>query len=124
MSYGYIYETAQKIQLGWADEASDVVFGGLSLSGHYSGLADYEQSVDRVAGLENELAGVRAERDMKLIKLGDANRQAYYGLLGTPSYGEDCTLLPRWGYTRRSDRSSGLTRSQTGQTTYTSGEAI
>lgn len=124
MSYGYIYSTAQKIQLGWSDEAGDVEFGGLSLSGHYSGLADYEHSVDRVAVLENELAGARAERDMKLVTLGDLNRQAYHGLLGTPGYGEDCTLLPRWGYTRRSDRSSGLTRSKQGQAPFTSGEAV
>ena len=110
MSYNYIYHSAQKISLGWGDEAKEVTFGGLSWSGHQSGVAAYEEAVDRVAVLENELAGARVERDVKLVDLGDLNRKAHYGLLGDPNYGDDCPLIARWGYTRRSDRSSGLTR--------------
>ena len=110
MSYNYIYHSAQKISLGWGDEAKEVAFGGLSWSGHQSGVIAYEEAVDRVAVLENELAGARVERDVKLTDLGDLNRQAHHGLLGTPGYGDDCPLYARWGFTRRSDRSSGLTR--------------
>lgn len=110
MSYNYIYHSAQKISLGWGDEAKDIPFGGLSWSGHHSDVVAYEQAVDRVAVLENELAGARVERDVKLADLGDLNRMAHYGLLGDPNYGDDCSLVARWGYTRRSDRSSGLTR--------------
>ena len=110
MSYNYIYHSAQKISLGWGDEAKDMPFGGLSWSGHHSGVTAYEEAVDRVAVLENELAGARVERDVKLADLGELNRKAHYGLLGDPNYGDDCPLIARWGYTRRSDRSSGLTR--------------
>ena len=85
MSYSYIYQSAQKITLGWGDEAKETPFGGLTWSGHFSGVAAYEGALDRVAVLENELAGARVERDVKLVELGDLNRQAHYGLLGRVS---------------------------------------
>jgi hypothetical protein len=125
MSYSYIYQSAQKITLGWGDEAKETPFGGLTWSGHFSGVATYEGALDRVAVLENELAGARVERDVKLVELGDLNRQAHYGLLGTPGWGDDCSLMARWGYIRRSDRSSGLTRSSNAQSKFVvSGEGI
>jgi hypothetical protein len=100
MSYSYIYQSAQKITLGWGDEAKETPFGGLTWSGHFSGVATYEGALDRVAVLENELAGARVERDVKLVELGDLNR-------------------------RRSDRSSGLTRSSNAQSKFVvSGEGI
>ena len=52
MSYSYIYQSAQKITLGWGDEAKETPFGGLTWSGHFSGVAAYEGALDRVAVLE------------------------------------------------------------------------
>ena len=63
----YIYQSAQKITLGWGDEAKETPFGGLTWSGHFSGVVAYEGALDRVAVLENELAGARVERDVKLV---------------------------------------------------------
>jgi len=51
MSYSYIYQSAQKITLGWGDEAKEIPFGGLTWSGHFSGVAAYEGALDRVAVL-------------------------------------------------------------------------
>lgn len=110
MSYNYIYHSAQKISWVGGMKLRKLRLAVFHWSGDYSGVTAYEEAVDRVAVLENELAGARVERDVKLVDLGEIIRKAHYGLLGDPNYGDDCSLIARWGYTRRSDRCSGLTR--------------
>lgn len=110
MSNAYIVPKAELISLGWGDAAKDVVFGGVSWSGHLADLTACLESDACIAGLESQLAGERAERDANRAKLAETNRKSHYGLLATPGYGEDYALLARWGYTRRSEQDSGLTR--------------
>ncbi len=110
MSNAYVVSKGEMISLGWADAAKDVVFGGVSWSGHYTALTACHDSDTRILQLENQLAGERATRDANRARLGESNRKVYLGLLGHENFGDDCSLLPRWGYTRRSDQDSGLTR--------------
>ena len=110
MSNNYMVPKGEQISLGWADEASGVVFGGISWSGHFVDLTACHNSDVRILVLESQLAGERATRDQNREKLNGTNRKVYHGLLGHENFGDDCPLLARWGYTRRSDQDSGLTR--------------
>ncbi len=113
MSNYYMVPKSEQISLGWADEANGVVFGGISWSGHFAGLTACHDSDARILVLESRLEGERAQRGQNREKLNETNRKVYHALLGHEDFGEDCPLLARWGYTRRSDQDSGLTRGAT-----------
>ena len=110
MSNYYMVPKGDQISLGWADEANGVVFGGISWSGHFVDLTACHDSDARILALENRLEGECAMRAQNREKLNETNRKVYHGLLGHEDFGDDCPLLARWGYTRRSDQDSGLTR--------------
>ena len=110
MSYFYVMPKGDQISLAWGDETKDTVFGGIAWSGHNVDLAACQEADARISELENRLDGERAIRDQLRNQLGERNRKVYYGVLAHPDYGDDCPLLARMGYTRRSDQDSGLTR--------------
>ena len=108
MSYFYVMPKGDQISLAWGDETKDTVFGGIAWSGHNADLAACQEADARISELENRLDGERAIRDQLRNQLGERNRKVYYGVLAHPDYGDDCPLLARMGYTRRSDQDSGL----------------
>ena len=110
MSYYYVVPKGDQISLAWDDEAEDIVFGGISWSGHFEHVTACREADERIAELENKLEGERAIRDQHRGQLAESNRKVYYGVMAHPDYGDDCALLARMGYTRRSDQNSGLTR--------------
>ena len=110
MSYFYVMPKGDQISLAWGDETKDTVFGGIAWSGHNADLAACQEADARISELENRLDGERAIRDQLRNQLGERNRKVYYGVLAHPDYGDDCPLLARMGYTRRSDQDSDLTR--------------
>ena len=110
MSYFYVVPKGVQISMAWEDEAKDTVFGGITWSGYFADVTACREADGRIAELENQLAGERAIRDQHRTQLAESNRKVYYGVLAHPEHGDDCSLLARMGYTRRSDYSSGLTR--------------
>ena len=110
MSYYYSLPKGNQISMAWEDEAKDDVFGGITWSGHFEVLTACRDADERIAELENRLNGERAIRDQYRAQLAETNRKVYYGVLAHPAHGDDCSLLARMGYTRRSDYNSGLTR--------------
>ena len=105
--------TAENINLGWSGCCPDTQFGGVTFQHHQSGLQSYRVVEMEVAWHENQLAGARAARDLEREALNELNHRCVHGLLAEPSHGDDSPLYGQWGYTRRSERSSGLTRSGT-----------
>jgi len=110
MSDYYVVPKAEAISLAWGDGNEDVVFGGVTWSGHHADLLACQESDLRIAELESRLAGERAVRALNRSNMAESNRKVYYGVMAHPRFGEDSPLLAKMGYTRRSDRSSGLTR--------------
>ncbi len=105
--------TADNINLGWSGCCPDTQFGGVTFQHHQSGLQSYRTAEAEVAWHENQLAGARARRDLERETLSSLNQRCVHGLLCHPAHGDDSALYGQWGYTRRSERSSGLTRSGT-----------
>ena len=110
MPTNHIAETADNINLGWSGCCPDTIFGGVTFQYHQSGLMAYRDTETEVAWHENQLAGARARRDLQRDELNGVNQRCVHGLLCHPEHGDDSPLYGQWGYTRRSDRSSGLTR--------------
>ncbi len=110
MSDYYSVPKGEVMSLAWGDGNADVVFGGVSWSGHHADLLACQDSDLRIAELESRLAGERATRSLNRSQLAESNRKVYYGVMAHPEFGDDCPLLAQMGYTRRSDQSSGLTR--------------
>lgn len=105
-----IVTTADNINLGWSGCCPDTVFGGVTFQHHQSGLMAYRDAEHEVAWYESKLDGARAERDLQREELNGISQRCVHGLLCHPEYGDDSPLYGQWGYTRRSERSSGLTR--------------
>ena len=114
--------TAENIHLGWSGCCPDTEFGGVTFQQHQSGLQAYHEVEAEVAWHENQLAGARAHRDLERETLNTLNQRCVHGLLSHPEHGDDSALYAQWGYTRRSERSSGLTRP--GTEPPTTGEAV
>ncbi len=110
MGREYVIETADLIHVGWSGCCPDYAFGTVQFVAHASGHAAFNATEAEVARLENLLVGARANRELKRDELNQLNRRAVYGLLNDPDYGDDHPLYAQWGYVRRSDRESGLTR--------------
>ena len=110
MSYYYSVPKGNQISIGWENEAKDTVFGGISWSGHFADVSACRELDARIEELESRLDGECATRDQHRTQLAESNRKVHYGVLAHPEHGDDCSLLARMGYTRRSDYNSGLTR--------------
>lgn len=106
----YILQNAVMINIGWSGTCSGHAFGGLQYANHLSGLQDYQGTELNITILENQLVGARALRDLSRQRLNSLNQRAVHGLLSDSDYGDDAPLYGQWGYTRRSDRDSGLVR--------------
>lgn len=70
----------------------------------------YYDAETEVAWFENQLDGARARRELRREDLNSINQRCVHGLLCHPDHGDDAPLYGQWGYIRRSERSSGLTR--------------
>ena len=102
--------TAENINLGWSGCCPDTQFGGVTFQHHQSGLQSYRSAEAKVGWYENQLDGARSERDLERDALNELNQRCVHGLLADPTHGDDSPLYGQWGYIRRSERSSGLTR--------------
>lgn len=94
----------------WRDMAPDATFGGMTL-------AEFEVAVSvplnvraEIVALERQWEGKKAE---KLIVDATANGVldlVVNSVRGTQGFGQDCALYRAFGYVRKSERKSGLTR--------------
>jgi hypothetical protein len=94
----------------WRELAADATFAGMTL-------AEFEVAVSAPLVLRAEIMALEKQLEGKKIGKSDADLAAN-GVLdlvvnsvrGTPGFGPDCALYQAFGYVRKSDRKSGLTR--------------
>jgi LPPG:FO 2-phospho-L-lactate transferase len=65
---------------------------------------------DEILDLELQLNGKKTERSIADASAGELLSLVVNSVRGTPGYGEDCALYRAFGYVRKSERKSGLTR--------------
>jgi hypothetical protein len=106
-------ETEQKIERmvnAWQTLAPAKTFGGMTLSDFQSAAApalDIREQIDR---LEDQLRQALADREEADDRILEKAQLVVAGVLADPTEGPDSGLYEAFGYTRKSERKSGLTR--------------
>ena len=109
-----IQERIQAFHEAWTALAPDASFGGMTLAEFDAAV---QPSLDRrqeLRELERETAGKRAQVSQADEFSTGILELVINSVRGTPGYGSDCALYQALGYTRKSERRSGLTRKSTG----------
>ena len=106
-------EKMQRILKAWQDLAEEKVFGGVTLAQYEPIVGAAVAARTDVKEKENQLAQAINTRDTT-DETGLAKTQLVVnGVLGDPTEGPDSTLYEAMGYTRKSERKSGLSRKKT-----------
>jgi hypothetical protein len=105
--------TEQKMERmlnAWQELAPDKSFGGMTLAQFQAAAAPSQQARERIDDLEDQLRQALADRDTADDAFLVKAQQAVAGVLADPTEGPDSALYEAFGYTRKSERKSGLTR--------------
>lgn len=95
---------------GWETLAPDKSFGGMTL-------AQFKAAVKRSFDTREELRVLESQTQAKQIERDDADAESLRrvqlvvnGVIGDPEEGPDSDIYAAFGYTRKSERKTGLTR--------------
>ncbi|HXI23289.1 MAG TPA: hypothetical protein VNG71_05385 [Pyrinomonadaceae bacterium] len=97
----------------WETLAPTKSFGGMTLE-QFKALAEPAFAArQRIADLESQMTAAINERDAADTAFSAKAQLVVNGVLADPSEGPDSSLYEAFGYTRKSERRSGLTRAKT-----------
>jgi hypothetical protein len=97
----------------WETLAPDKTFGGMGLP-HFRALTQISLDArDRIDQLEDQLKHAQAERDRADEAFNEKAQLIVNGVLADPTEGPDSALYEAFGYKRKSERRTGLTRKRT-----------
>lgn len=95
---------------GWETLAPDKSFGGMTLAQLKAAVKPSFDAREQLRALESQTQAKQIERDnadaesLRLVQL------VVNGVIGDPEEGPDSDLYAAFGYTRKSERKTGLTR--------------
>ena len=95
---------------GWEEHAPDATFGGLTLTQYKAKVKPSLDARDEVSSFELKLAAARVDRDNADLVSDEITSNVVNSAKGDPNYGENSALYASFGYIRKDDRKSGLTR--------------
>jgi hypothetical protein len=105
-----VLETINRTISAWETLAGSKSFGGMTLAQFKAGVKSSYETREELRVLESQSQSKQIERDdadeqsMRLVQL------AVNGVVGDPEEGPDSDLYAAFGYTRKSERKTGLTR--------------
>jgi hypothetical protein len=105
-----IEEKIERMLNAWRALAPEKTFGSMTLSQFEAVAAPAQAARRRIIDLSEQLAKAIAERDTADKAFLVRAQQVVAGVLADPAEGPDSALYQAFGYTRKSDRKSGLTR--------------
>jgi hypothetical protein len=94
----------------WRTLAPDKTFGAMTLAQFEAAAAPARASRQRIDALEDQLKQEIATRDRADDDFAAKAQLVVAGVLADPTEGADSALYQAFGYTRKSDRKTGLTR--------------
>ena len=100
----------QRMLNGWETLAPDKTFGGMTLQQFKTAAQPAQAARQRLEELEDQRTQAIAQRDAADDALQARMQQVIAGILADPTEGPDSALYESMGYTRKSERKSGLTR--------------
>lgn len=103
-------EKLQRITNGWETLAPEKSFGGMTLT-------QFKAAVKHSLDTREELRVIESQKQSKQIERDDADTESLRavqlivnGVVGDPTEGPESDLYAAFGYTRPSERRTGLTR--------------
>lgn len=103
-------EKIERIINAWATLAPDSTFGGMTLAQFRAIAKPAQDARTRIDDLEAQLKQATADRDAADDACLAKAQMVVNGVLADPTEGPDSALYEAMGYTRKSERKSGLTR--------------
>ena len=100
----------QTITNAWRDLAAGKSFGGMTLAQFETAVKPSSDARLQVDQVENQLAQAINVRDDADVASLDSIRLVVNGVIGDPTEGPNSALYEAMGYTRVSERKTGLTR--------------
>ena len=116
-------DNEQKIQRmlnAWETLAPNKTFGGMTLAQFQAATQPAQAARQRIDDLEDQLRQAQADRDRADEDFLAKAQLVVNGVLADPTEGPDSALYEAFGYTRKSERKSGLTRKRNTTPTTTS----
>jgi hypothetical protein len=95
---------------GWEEHAADATFGALTLAQFKLKVKPSLDARTAIEDLERQLDGARVDRDNADVLSEEVTNNVVNSVKGDPSFGENSALYASFGYVRKDDRRSGLTR--------------
>jgi len=103
-------EKLQRIRNAWRTLAPEKSFGGMTLAQFEAACAPSNETRAEIAELQDKTTQAMARRDAADDVTASKMQLAVAGVLADPTEGADSALYAAFGYTRRSERKTGLTR--------------
>lgn len=104
----------QKMLSAWETLAAAKSFGGMTLDQFKAAAAPAQTARQRIAELEGQMTQAINDRDAADAAFNAKAQLVVNGVLADPTEGADSSLYEAMGYTRKSERRSGLTRGKKG----------
>jgi len=108
-----IVDRTETFRAAWRELAADTEFAGMTLAEFEVASAAPLNLRGEVVVLETKLGGKRTEMSIADSAANELLDLVVNSVRGTPGFGQDCALYRAFGYVRKSDRKSGLTRKGT-----------
>ena len=103
-------QKVQRMLNAWETLAPDKSFGGMTLAQFRAAVQPSQAARERIEDLEDQLRQAQADRDRADEDSLAKAQLVVNGVIGDPTEGPDSALYEAMGYTRKSERKSGLTR--------------
>ena len=100
----------EKMLNAWETLAPNKSFGGMTLDDFKATAAPAQAARQRLADLEDQMTQAINARDAADDAFAAKAQLVVNGVLADPTEGPDSSLYEAMGYTRKSERKSGLTR--------------
>jgi hypothetical protein len=106
-------EKMQRMINAWETLAPTKSFGGMTLAQFKTAAQPAMDAREQIDDLEDQLTGAINAREEADTTFAAKAQQVVNGVLADPTEGPDSALYEAMGYTRKSERRSGLTRKTT-----------
>lgn len=113
MSPREVEKKIERMINAWETLAPEKTFGGMTLAQFKAIAKPAQDARDRIDDLEDQLKQAMASRDDADKDFLDKAELVVNGVRADPTEGPDSALYEAFGYTRKSERKSGLTRKRT-----------
>lgn len=105
-----VSDRIETIGTAWRNLAPEGTFAGMTLEQFEEAVMPAIEKRQELLALEKQVEGKRTERALADKAAREVLEMVVNSVRGTPGYGSDSTLYRAFGYVRKSERRSGLTR--------------